>query len=64
MNYNPDAKVIVMLRNPVNAAQSLHAAAWGHRHENTADYEQAWRWQAARLSGQHMPAGWPDPATL
>jgi hypothetical protein len=64
MNYNPDAKVIVMLRNPVNAAQSLHAAAWGHRHENTADFEQAWRWQEARLSGQHMPAGWPDPATL
>jgi hypothetical protein len=29
MNYNPGAKVLVMLRNPVNAARSLHASPLG-----------------------------------
>jgi len=64
MAHNPAAKVIVMLRYPVDAAHSLHAAAWSHRHENIADFEDAWRAQAARLAGEQMPPRWPDPATL
>ena len=64
MVHNPRAKVIVMLRNPVEAAHSLHAARWNHRHENIASFEEAWRVQSARLAGEQMPPGWPDPATL
>lgn len=64
MTHNPDAKIIVMLRYPVNAAHSLHAAAWGYNHENIGDFEAAWRAQSARLSGKHMPPHWPEPATL
>ena len=64
MAHNPRTKVVVILRNPVEAAHSLHAARWGHRHENIRSFEQAWRIQSARLAGEHMPPGWPDPATL
>jgi Sulfotransferase domain len=64
MERNPKTKVIVMLRHPVDAAHSLHAAGWSHRLENIASFEDAWRVQAARLAGEHMPALWPDPATL
>jgi hypothetical protein len=64
MAHNPDAKIIVMLRYPVDAAHSLHAAAWGYKHENIGDFEDAWRVQGARLSGEHMPPHWPEPLTL
>lgn len=64
MAHNPDAKIIMMLRFPVDACHSLYMAAWGYKHENIANFEDAWRAQEARLSGLHMPAGWPDPLTL
>jgi len=64
MAHNPRAKVIVMLRYPPDAAHSLHAAGWSHRLENIASFEEAWRVQEARLAGEYMPPGWPDPATL
>jgi hypothetical protein len=64
MAHNPDAKIIVMLRYPVDAAHSLYEAAWGYRHENIADFERAWRVQPDRLLGNHMPPNWPDAATL
>jgi hypothetical protein len=62
--YNPNAKIIVMLRNPVDAAHSLHATAWSYRIENIEDFEEAWRAQDVRRLGQRMPPHWPDPATL
>jgi hypothetical protein len=62
--YNPAAKIIVLLRHPVAAAQSLHAARRSHGHENVADFERAWRLQGARQAGEHLPVGWPNPATL
>jgi hypothetical protein len=64
MAHNPWTKVIVMLRHPVDAAHSLYAAGWSHRLENVASFEEAWRVQAARLAGELLPPGWPDPATL
>jgi len=64
MSHNPDAKVIVMLRHPVDASHSLHAAGWSHKLESIESFEEAWRLQSARLAGECMPPGWPDPATL
>ena len=61
---NPLAKIIVMLRYPVDAAHSLHAARWSHGHENIESFEDAWRVQDDRLRGKYLPRGWPDPATL
>jgi len=64
MMYNPSARIIVMLRHPVEAAHSLHASRWGFGHEDIPAFEAAWRAQAARLAGKQLPRGWPDPATL
>jgi hypothetical protein len=64
MAYNPNAKIIVMLRYPVDAAHSLHATAWSYRIENIEHFEDAWRAQDARRLGERMPPHWPDPATL
>jgi len=64
MEHNPRAKVITILRYPVDAAHSLHAARWSLGHEDIEDFEEAWRLQTARLSGLHLPPRWPDPMTL
>lgn len=64
MAHNPAAKIIVILRNPADAAHSLHAAAWGHGHENIESFEAAWQAQSARLAGRSMPPNWPEAATL
>ena len=64
MQHNPKARVIVSLRDPLDAAQSLHAARWSHGHENLQDFEDAWNAQAERLAGQRLPLHWPDPVTL
>ncbi len=64
MAHNPNAKVIVILRYPVDAAHSLHAARWSYRHENIETFEDAWRAQPERLAGENLPPHWPDPATL
>jgi hypothetical protein len=64
MAYNPNAKIIVMLRYPVDAAHALHGTAWSYRIENIEDFEEAWRAQDARRMGERMPPNWPDPATL
>jgi Sulfotransferase domain len=62
--HNQNAKIIVMLRYPVDAAHSLHATAWSYRIENIEDFEEAWRAQDERSLGERMPPDWPDPATL
>jgi Sulfotransferase domain len=62
MAHNPNVRVIVMLRNPVDAAHSLHGFAYRYRHENIADFERAWREQPARL-GREERAG-PDSPVI
>src|SRR4051812_48447961 len=61
---NPSIKVIVMLRDPVAAAQSLHAARWSRGSENIERFEDAWRAQPARMAGRQLPQTWSEPATL
>ncbi|MBS0379668.1 MAG: sulfotransferase [Proteobacteria bacterium] len=61
MARNPAARIIVMLRNPVEAARSLHAFQLQHEQEDVADFEQAWRLQRLRLDGQRLPPRWPHP---
>ncbi len=61
MAHNASAKIIVMLRNPVEAARSMHAFQLQHEQEDVADFEQAWRLQEPRLEGRQLPPGWPYP---
>lgn len=55
--HNPRVKVIVILRHPVDAAYSLHGYAYRYGHEDTADFEDAWRTQPERLARQRRPVG-------
>jgi hypothetical protein len=58
MAHNPATKIVVMLRNPVDAAYSLHGYAYRYGHEPIADFEGAWRAQASR------PLHGPDTNTF
>lgn len=55
--YNPNAKFIGLVRNPIDIAQSMHAARVraGMRHENIPDFEDAWNAQNDRLNGKRIP---------
>jgi hypothetical protein len=64
MAHNANAKIIVMLRNPIEAARSMHALQWRYELEDVGDFEQAWRLQKPRLEGQHLPPRWPYPDVL
>jgi hypothetical protein len=47
--HNPRVKVIVILRNPVDAAYSLHGYAYQYGHEHVGDFEAAWEAQSVRF---------------
>jgi len=64
MARNADAKIIVMLRNPIEAARSMHASGWNNHLEDVGDFEQAWRLQEPRLEGRHLPPRWQYPQML
>lgn len=64
MAHNPRAKIIMMLRNPVDAAQSLYTAAWSRGRETAASFEDAWRLQRSRRAGHDIPPHWAEPALL
>jgi hypothetical protein len=62
--FEPSARVIVMLRNPVDLACSLHAQLLYVFMENEADFAKAWDLQAARRLGQRIPRGCLVPQFL
>ncbi|HEX4388611.1 MAG TPA: sulfotransferase [Steroidobacteraceae bacterium] len=62
--HNAAAKMIAILRDPVEAARSMHAFQWGYELEDVSDFEQAWRLQEPRRGGQHLPSRWPFPDHL
>lgn len=54
-DYNPDSSIIVMVRNPVDMAQSLHSRLLRTNDEDVMDFEQAWKLQASRMRGEVIP---------
>lgn len=60
----PDAKYIVMLRNPIEMARSLHAQFLLTLQEDEEDFERAWEKQADRLAGRCLPSYCPEPQIL
>ncbi|MDA3877927.1 MAG: sulfotransferase [Halothiobacillus sp.] len=56
----PKARYIVLLRNPVEMAPSLHWQAVFTGDEDVADFSMAWRLQDARVSGEALPKGCRD----
>jgi hypothetical protein len=53
--FNPDARMIVMLRNPVDMAVSLHAEEIASFNEDVGDFRTAWGLQEERARGQSIP---------
>ena len=57
-----DARYIVMLRNPVEMAPSLHEQMCFSGVETVASFERAWGLQEARAQGRNLPLGETNPA--
>jgi len=55
--FNPAARSIVMLRNPVDLVQSWHGQKLFEGQEDEREFEAAWRLQARRSVGECLPAG-------
>lgn len=61
---NPDARIILSLRHPADAAQSYyHQLRDGFREDQTS-FEAAWELQNKRAAGQALPSYCPEPAQL
>lgn len=57
----PDARYIVMLRNPVEMTPSLHWQTIFNGDENITTFADAWRIDGARENGKRIPARCRDP---
>jgi len=53
--FNSEAKIIVMLRNPVEQVYSMHQELYARRYETESDFQKAWSMQAERKQGKHIP---------
>jgi len=58
------ARYIVMVRNPVDMAYSLHEQQLRSFNENIEDFWQAWQLAPKRRAGERVPPGCKDPVLL
>jgi len=64
LKFNPEAKFIVMIRNPVDMFSSLHSQNLINLNENIRDAERAWKLQKKRKKGQFIPSTCKEPKLL
>jgi hypothetical protein len=60
----PEARFLVMLRNPVDLIHSYHSRLLFYRQETEADLNRAWDLQDQRQNGQQVPWTCSDPKML
>ncbi len=53
--FDNKAKIIVMVRNPIEMVHSLHSRLVYRLQEDEKDFEKAWRLQASRGNGENIP---------
>jgi Sulfotransferase domain len=53
--FNPDAKILIMLRNPVEVIYSLHSQHLYNYNEDVRDFEKALALDEVRKKGNHLP---------
>lgn len=53
--FNPNAKILVMLRNPVDVVNAWHSEMLYAGEESVANVEAAWYLQESRLRGENLP---------
>ncbi|HMM49307.1 MAG TPA: sulfotransferase [Miltoncostaeaceae bacterium] len=62
--FAPEARAIVMVRNPLELVPSLHGQLLYEVDEDVADVATAWALQGARARGEHLPPSVRVPAFL
>lgn len=62
--FNPQAKIIAMLRNPSQMLPSYHSQALYNCDESESDFERAWNLQRERAQGMNIPRLCKEPKTL
>jgi hypothetical protein len=62
--FSPGARIIVMLRNPIELAPSFHSQLLYNRTEDEQSFERAWSLQDERAQGRSIPALCREPAIL
>ena len=55
LHHNPEIKIFILLRNPVELFRSWHAQLVYNGEEDIQDLEAAWGAQAARAEGRNLP---------
>ncbi len=55
--FNSGAKIIAMLRNPVDLSHAMHSQALYNYNENEPDFEKAWKLQNIRTKENNIPNG-------
>lgn len=55
LDFNPESRFVVMLRNPVDAAYAFHSQMIYSSSESIFDFEAAWRAQDKRGQGLDLP---------
>jgi Sulfotransferase domain len=65
LQYQPEARFIVLLRNPIEMVVAVHAQMLVGGWENVADFRTAWCLQGERRQGRRLPAfSWPQRCFL
>ena len=64
LTFNPDARFIIMIRNPVDLVYALHSEFLYSGYEDIEDFEAAWNVQEERQKKQHLPTGRVEPKLL
>lgn len=62
--FNPEARLIAMVRNPLDMVYSYYSVNRFHFDEDKDDFEEAWRLQDARRKGDCVPPSCIDPSVL
>ena len=64
LEYNSDARFVVMLRVPTDMVRAIHEQRLFGFSENIPDFKKAWRMQRERLRGHFIPPRCQDPCLL
>lgn len=62
--FNSNAKLLIMLRKPIDLLLSMHSHYLFNGHEYEKDFEKAWRMQALRKQGLQIPETCLEPSKL
>lgn len=64
LTFSPEARFIVMLRNPIDMIYALHAQRMLGLEEDVRDFELAWTLCETRASGSSLPKNCKDPRLI